>query len=328
MKAQILIFFHALSSIVRPFTKPQLPVKIGDVTLGGQLGEHPTCMIGSMFYKGHKVIKDHATAIFDKDEAMVQLRGMEAIARETGTCMIIDVVGESADALVKYCQFVADATESKHTPFLVDGLTDEIRIPAVKALVDAGLRDRLVYNSIEPKVKDETLDAIKACGIRHAVLLAFDSTMLLPSQKINLLQGWDDKAGIKEGLLSKAKRAGVEQCIIDVAVLDMPSIGIAARTIIEAREATGLPAGCAPSNAIFECAAIKNRGDDARVTSLVAASTFLAASGASFIMFGPIKNARPVTLATATADAFHAYAGRRIDKVKPASEKHPLFKLF
>jgi tetrahydromethanopterin S-methyltransferase subunit H len=313
---------------MKPFTRPQPPVTIGDVTLGGQLGEYPTCMIGSMFYKGHKIVKDHVMATFDVDEATKQLRVMELIARETGASMIVDVVGESADALVKYCQFIADATESKQTPFLMDGLTDEIRVPAMKALVDAGLRDRLVYNSIEPKVKDETIEAIKACGIRHAVLLSFDSTMLLPSQKLKLLHGWDDKAGMKEGLLAKAKRAGVEQCIIDVAVLDMPSIGIAARTIIDVRESTGLPAGCAPSNAIFECAGIKKYGDDARVTSLVAASTFLASSGASFVLFGPIKNARQVTLAVANADAFHAYAGRRIDKVKPVSENHPLFKLF
>ncbi|MEX2754889.1 MAG: hypothetical protein Q6365_005815, partial [Candidatus Sigynarchaeota archaeon] len=79
---------------------------------------------------------------------------------------------------------------------------------------------------------------------------------------------------------------------------------------------------------IFECGGIKRFGDEARLTSLVAACTYLAANGASFVLFGPIKNARPVTLAVANADAFHAYAGRRIDKVKPASENHPLFKLF
>ncbi len=313
---------------MKPFSKQQIIVIVGNVTLGGQPGEYPTCMIGSMFYKGHKIIKDHATAAFDVDEATKQLRDMEAVAGETGMSVIVDVVGESADALVKYCQFVADATASKQTPFLMDGLTDDIRVPAMKVLVDCGLRDRLIYNSIEPKIKDETIEAIKACKIRHAVLLSFDSTMLLPAQKLKLLQGWDDRAGIKEGLLAKAARSGVSNCIVDVAVLDMPSIGIAARTIADVREATGLPAGCAPSNAIFECGGIKRFGDDARITSLVAASTFLASSGASFVLFGPIKNARPVTLAVANADAFHAYAGRRIDKIKPALENHPLFKLF
>jgi tetrahydromethanopterin S-methyltransferase subunit H len=313
---------------VKPFIKPQVTITMGDVVLGGQPGEQPTCMIGSMFYKGHKIVKDRLAATFDVDEATRQLRDMESIARDTGMSFIIDVVGESAESLVKYCTFVADTTESKRAPFLMDGLTDEMRVPAMKALVDIGLRDRLIYNSIEPKIKDETIDAIKVCHIRHAVLLSFDSTMLLPTQKLKLLQGWDDKAGIKEGLLVKAKRAGVDNCIIDVAVLDMPSIGIAARTILDAREATGLPAGCAPSNAVFDCGGIKKFGDDARNTSLIAACSFLAASGASFILFGPIMNARQACLAVGNVDAFHAYAGRRIDKLKPASEHHPLFKLY
>jgi tetrahydromethanopterin S-methyltransferase subunit H len=89
-----------------------------------------------------------------------------------------------------------------------------------------------------------------------------------------------------------------------------------------------LPGGCAPSNAIFECGGIKRFGDSARLTSLVAASTFLAASGASFVLFGPIKFCKDVCLAVANVDAFNAYAGRRVDKVKPASANHPLFKLF
>jgi tetrahydromethanopterin S-methyltransferase subunit H len=310
------------------FATQQKTVTIGNVTLGGQPGEYPTCVIGSMFYKGHKIFTDDGHDAFDHDAATSQLRAMEDIARETGMQFIVDVVGDSAEHLVAYCQFVADATDNKQQPFLMDGLTDDIRVPAMKQLVDSGLGNRIIYNSIEPKIVDETLAAIADCCIKNAILLPFDSTMLLPPQKLKLLEGWDDKAGIKEGLLAKASRAGVENCIVDVAVLDMPSIGIAARTIETVKETLGLPAGCAPSNAIFECGGIKRFGDAARITSLVAACSFLAASGASFVLFGPIKHCKDVCLAVANVDAFQAYAGRRIDKVKPASENHPLFKLF
>ncbi|HME53534.1 MAG TPA: tetrahydromethanopterin S-methyltransferase subunit H [Candidatus Lokiarchaeia archaeon] len=308
------------------FATQQKTVTIGNVTLGGQPGEYPTVLVGSMFYKGHKIFTE--PGIFNQEEATSQLQAMESIARETGMSFIIDVVGDSADNLVNYCQFVADATESKQQPFLMDGLTDDIRVPAMKRLVESGLGDRLVYNSIEPKILDDTINAIAECGIKSAILLSFDSTMLLPQQKLKLLEGWDDKAGVKEGLMAKAGRAGVENCIVDVAVLDMPSIGLAARAIETVKETLGLPAGCAPSNAIFECSGIKRFGEDARLTSLVAASTFLAASGADFILFGPIKYCKDVCFAVANVDAFHAYAGRRIDKIKPASEDHPLFKLF
>lgn len=310
------------------FATQQKTVTIANVTLGGQPGEYPTCLVGSMFYKGHKIFLDREKGSFDQDGAISQLRAMEDIARDTGMQFIVDVVGDSADNLVNYCQFVADAMENKQQPFLMDGLTDEIRVPAINRLVESGLGERLVYNSIEPKITDETIAAIETCKVKNAILLSFDSTMLLPQQKLKLLEGWDDKIGIKEGLIAKASRAGIENCIVDVAVLDMPSIGIAARTVETVKETLGLPAGCAPSNAIFDCEGIKRFGDNARITSLVAASAFLAASGANFVLFGPIKYCKDVAVAVANVDAFQAYAGRRIDKIKPASEIHPLFKLF
>ncbi len=313
---------------MEPFKKEQASITIGNVTLGGQPGEHPTCMIGTMFYKSHSIITDPKAGTFDREAATTQLREMESISKETGLPFIVDVVGDSPDRLVKYCQFVADTTENKQQPFLMDGLSDEIRVPALKQLVDSGLRSRLVYNSIEPKITDATIDAIKECKVEQAVLLAFDSTMLLPAQKARIIEGWDDKAGPKEGLLEKARRAGVGKCIVDVAVLDMPSVGIAARTIRTVKERWGIPAGCAPSNAIFECAGTKRFGATARATSISASCAFLASAGADFILFGPVKHCNNAFLATASIDAFLGYAGRRIDKIKPSPETHPLFKIF
>lgn len=309
-------------------TAPPTPVTIGNVTLGGHVGEHPTCMIGTMFYKSHKIIKDAENGIFDKDRARMELGEMEAASRDTGIPFIVDVVGTNASNLATYCQFIADAVEDKRTPFLLDGLNDEMRLDALRVLVDAGLRDRVIYNSIEPKVTEETVAALATAGARHAMLLAFDSVMLLPRQKMQLLDGWDDRLGMKEGLLPKARRAGIENALIDVAVLDMPSIGIAARAIQDVRRQRGLPAGCAPSNAIFDCEGIKQRGLASRATSLAASCAFLAASGAAFILFGPVKYARETFEAVANVNAFQAYAARRIDKIKPRSEAHPLFKMF
>ena len=301
---------------------------MGNVTLGGQPGEYPTCMVGTMFYKSHSIIKDSKKGLFDKDEARTQLRSMEQMARKTGMQFIVDVVGNSAETLVKYCEFVADATENSKQPFLMDGLSDEIRIPAMKILAEKGLQDRLIYNSIEPKISEESIKRIKEFGVKNAVLLAFDSRMLLPKHKIKLIDGWGDKIGKKEGLIEKAKRAGVDNYILDVAVLDMPSIGIAGRTIEMVKEKNGLPCGCAPSNAIFECKGLKQFGKEGRTLSLAAACGYLASSGADFILFGPVKYAKETFLSVANVDSFLAYTHRRIDKIKPKSEFHPLYKIF
>ncbi len=39
------------------FDKEQIVYNIGGVKVGGQLGENPTVLSGTMFYNGHKIIE-------------------------------------------------------------------------------------------------------------------------------------------------------------------------------------------------------------------------------------------------------------------------------
>ncbi|MHA1368792.1 MAG: [methyl-Co(III) glycine betaine-specific corrinoid protein]--tetrahydrofolate methyltransferase MtgA [Promethearchaeota archaeon] len=313
---------------MKPFKFEQKVVEIGGIKIGGQPGEYPTCMIGSMFYKNHSIMVDRKRGIFDVEKARAELHYMEEVSMETGIPFIVDVVGNSSDNLVKYCEFVADSTMDKHQPFLMDGLTDDIRIPALKQLVEIGLRDRLIYNSIEPKIDEETIETIKDCGVRNAVILAFDSHMLLPSDKIRLIEGWGSGDESVEGLYSKAMRAGVENVLVDVAVLDMPSIGIAGRTIMTVKERLGYPVGCAPSNAIFSSVRLKEFDSNGWLVSLASTCAFLASCGADFILFGPVKYCLIAFLSAAHVDAFNAYTLRRVDRIKPVMKGHPLTKIF
>ncbi|MFH2044152.1 MAG: tetrahydromethanopterin S-methyltransferase subunit H, partial [Pseudomonadota bacterium] len=38
------------------FTQEQKTYTIGDVTIGGQPGENPTVLMGSIFYQGHRIV--------------------------------------------------------------------------------------------------------------------------------------------------------------------------------------------------------------------------------------------------------------------------------
>ncbi|MBD3187259.1 tetrahydromethanopterin S-methyltransferase subunit H [Candidatus Bathyarchaeota archaeon] len=301
---------------------------IGNVNIGGESGINPTCMVGSMFHRGDKAVTDHKRGTFVKDKVLDVLGIMEKASRETCIPFIVDVVGNSPENLVKYCTFIAEHTENKHQPFLMDGLNDTVRIPAVKALAQQGLGDRLIYNSIEPKISDDSLETLADCKVKHAVLLAFDSRFLLPEQKFKLLRGWGDRKGKMEGLIPKAKRCGIRNLLVDAAVLDMPSIGIAARIIQDVKEFLGYPAGCAPSNAIFKCQKFMELGRDARKSSLVTACGFLASQGADFILFGPASYASEAFMAVAQVDAFIAYAKRRIERLKFDAGTHPLSRVF
>lgn len=54
---------------MQKFSAERRIVTIDKVTLGGQPGEYPTVLIGSVFYQGHRIVEDHQKGAFDKDAA-------------------------------------------------------------------------------------------------------------------------------------------------------------------------------------------------------------------------------------------------------------------
>ena len=51
------------------FDKEQVVIDVAGVKVGGQPGEYPTVLAGTIFYGGHKIISDEKAGVFDKDAA-------------------------------------------------------------------------------------------------------------------------------------------------------------------------------------------------------------------------------------------------------------------
>jgi tetrahydromethanopterin S-methyltransferase subunit H len=68
-------------------------VEIGNVKLGGQLGENPIVMIGTVFYANHAALLDEKTGSIDKKLTEQELSEYTEIIEETQLQGIIDVVG-------------------------------------------------------------------------------------------------------------------------------------------------------------------------------------------------------------------------------------------
>ena len=47
------------------FEKVQTVMEIAGISIGGQPGEFPTVLIGSLFYPNHKIVHDFEKAHFD-----------------------------------------------------------------------------------------------------------------------------------------------------------------------------------------------------------------------------------------------------------------------
>nr|6SJO_A Chain A, Tetrahydromethanopterin S-methyltransferase [Desulfitobacterium hafniense DCB-2]6SJO_B Chain B, Tetrahydromethanopterin S-methyltransferase [Desulfitobacterium hafniense DCB-2] len=303
------------------FTAQQHVYDINGVKVGGQPGEYPTVLIGSIFYRGHKIVSDGQKGIFDKDAAKALLDQEAELSAETGNPFIIDVLGESVEALTKYVEFILENTTA---PFLLASISPDVRVGALKNLgKDPEIQKRLIYNSIEEHYTEEELAAIKEAGLKTAVILAFSKKALKPNARIDLLQGKDDK----EGLIAAAKRAGIEQFLVDPGVLDVASNSWTTEAINVVKEQFGYPGGCAPSNAVYLWKKMRSKGTPFFEVAGAAVFTYPITQGADFILYGPMMNAPWVYRAIATTDAMIAY-NNKLTGVKMGTTEHPLLKIF
>jgi len=296
------------------FAQNQKICKIGNVILGGQPGENPTVLIGSMFFRGHKIVSDPDKGIFDKVKAKNLLDREEELSAQTGNPRIIDVIGDTGQALINYIEWVVANYSS---PILVDSAIPKARMEAIRHFSKTEIVPRLIYNSLEAHYREEELACIKECGIKNAVVLALTSKAIKPKDRVKLL---------KETLLPAAERVGLENLLIDVGVLDIPSVGWSTQAIREIKENLGYPCGCAPSNAIYLWKKLRDRGTPAFEATAALVYGLPICWGADFVFYGPTRNAPWAYPSAAALDAMLAYGGQLMG-IRPTKD-HPLYKIF
>ena len=296
------------------FTAEQKVYDIENVRVGGRPGQNPTVLIGSMFFRGHKIVSDTDKGIFDRQKAKDLLDREEELSAETGNPRIIDVIGDTGEALINYVEWVAANSSS---PILIDSALPKARMEAIRHFAKTEIVPRLVYNSLESHYREEELACIKECGIKSAVILPVSTKAIKPKDRVKLL---------KEDMLPAAERAGLENFLIDVGVLDIPSVGWSMQTIAEVKEDLGYPCGCAPSNAIYLWKKLRDRGTPAFEAAAAVVYGSTVCSGGDFVFYGPTRNAPWVYPACSGVDAIMAYGamnlGMRVDR------DHPLYKIF
>jgi tetrahydromethanopterin S-methyltransferase subunit H len=290
--------------------KQQTVYELRNVKIGGS-GENATVLVPSIFYDGHMIVEDDKKGIFDKKAASELIEKTENLSQFTGSPVIYDIVASHESAIVKYIEFVSERTENF---FLIDSSSKEVRLRGVKYVEETGLSERAIYNSIDYNSSANEIEALKNSKVKFVVLMAYNPTNPFPNGKIETLSR----------LLKSIDGTGMKP-LVDTAVLDAPSIGLAAEAIKLVKENFALPAGCAPSNGVFTCKSFKKFGE-ARHSINSAVCAYLATCGADFILFGPIEEAEYVFPAVAAVDGMRGYAARtRGTKIE---KEHPLYRVF
>lgn len=296
------------------FGREQIVFEIGGVKVGGELGENPTVMIGSIFYKGDKTVTDEAKGEFNREEAKRLIAKVEEISDRTGLPAMLDVICTNPENAERYLRFAADATQM---PLLIDGVSDEAAIRALEVAEEIGIKERTIFNSISPDTREPIYRKIEEVGLKNAVLLTYSVKAIVSSS---------ERVKVLEGLLPKVKAAGIERILVDTVVVDISTLGPACKAVREVKERFGYPAGCAAHNSVSSWRALRKKRDPmltAICSSVV--NSLPVAIGADFVLYGPIREAEYMFQAVCLVDA--AYGQILIEEGRRPALLHPRFKI-
>ncbi|MEM0353844.1 MAG: tetrahydromethanopterin S-methyltransferase subunit H [Archaeoglobaceae archaeon] len=276
------------------FPEPKV-LEISGIKIGGNPGETRTLLIGSIFYKGHKLVEDEKKGVFNKELAEKLIKEQEELSDKTELPSILDVVAISEEAMRKYIDFVSSITQK---PFLIDSATADVKIKAVEYAKEVGLEKRIVYNSITPEVKERELVALKESGVESAIVLTYTMNVLSSKARIEVLQK----------LIPKLEIAGIKKPLVDTFVMDVPSLPSAVKAGIEIKKIYGFPCGSGAHNAIASWKGLRNLlGKESEKSALVIANTMQIILGLDFALYGPIEDAKLIFPAVYTINV--AYKG-------------------
>jgi tetrahydromethanopterin S-methyltransferase subunit H len=296
------------------FTKEQIVYDVAGVKVGGEVGENPTVMIGSIFYKGDKNVKDERTGDFNRERAEELIAKVEELSDRTGLSAMLDVVCTSAQVAEKYLEFAADAT---CMPILIDAVSEEGALKGVDCAKELRIVERTIFNSITPETKGPVFQKIKEVGLESAIILTY-STMAIISSK--------ERVRLLEAMIPKVEAAGIRKILVDTVVMDIATLGLACKAIRDVKDRFGYPSGCGAHNAVDSWKALKKKKD--HMLTLVCSSIangLPIAIGADFVLYGPIDEADYMFPTVGLIDA--TYGQVVMEEGKRLGPSHPRFKI-
>lgn len=295
------------------FQAEQKTFAIGGVNVGGQPGVCPTVLIGSMFYHGHDVLIDEDRGEFQRDEAEKRIRAQEDYAERTGNPCMLDVVGATPEAIRKHLKFAAGVSRM---PLLIDGTTSDVRLAGLDFVAQAGLVDRVVYNSIQPEIDDDELRAIQNSGVKAAIFLTYYLLDFTAKGRVESVRA----------LLPRLHEAGIDKLMVDTCVLDLATLGSACSAMFDIKNEMGLPAGGGVHNAVAMWKGLETKmGAQAAKPCVASAAAAAVAVGADFILYGPVEDAKYVFPAVAMVDT--ALSQIVMERGERPDKNHPRYRV-
>ena len=309
------------------FDKKQEVFEVGGVKVGGQPGEYPTVLIGTMFYNRHKIVTNEDTGEFDKGAADSLWNDMQEMGDVTGNPYINQIVGETPEAIKKFIDWFVEVDDK--TPFLIDSSAGDVRSAAADYVTEIGVAKRAIHNSINSSVHEDEIEAITRSGMDAAIVLAFNATDPSVKGKLEILEVGG--TGQDKGMLEIAKECGITKPLIDVAATPLGAgAGATIRAVTTVKGHLGLPVGAGYHNMASAwdwMKKFKKEHKDAYMPADIGTNLVAQIMGSNFQLFGPIENATTVFPATAMVDIILAETAKELGIAIADEENHPISKL-
>jgi tetrahydromethanopterin S-methyltransferase subunit H len=146
---------------------------IGGVKIGGQRGEYPTVMAGTIFYTKDKTVSDPKAGIFDEKTAAATIYKQDELSLHYKMPVIVHVVGQTFEAIEKYILFTVEHTDS---PIIIDSSSMDVRVHGAKLAKDIGIGDRVIYNSLIAVSENERNALEEIDGVEYAICLSYEES--------------------------------------------------------------------------------------------------------------------------------------------------------
>ena len=303
------------------FSKEQSIVNVAGVKFGGQCGQLPSVLCGTIFYQGHRIIEDEERGIFDRTAAERLIFRQAELSEETGCPAVLHLYGRSPAAFERYLDFAEKVWDG---PLIIDSADAATRSAAARLVSENGLADRAIYNSISLATNEKEAEALRGSEVDSAIILAYNPSQPGVDGSLAILETGGNVR--EKGLLASASEMGMRNLLIDPAVLPLGSgAGSALRFSVAAKARLGLPVGSGIHNAVTSWLWLRKKEMTIRTGCDAAAGAMQLLAGADFLLYGPIESADIIFPAAALADILIAEAVRDLE-IAPG-EWHPLQRL-
>jgi len=302
------------------FAKEQRIIELGHFKIGGQPGELPTVLFGTVFYgrKFRDMPSQEIKALIEQQASFSDL---------TGNPAVVDVFIAKEEQIAMRLDLVLDTISDNHS-FSIDVPEAEVRIKALEHLHSIGVLDRTIYNSLNLGVTKEEVQALKEHTPKSAVVLGYNPRDLSTDGRINIIE--NGSGMVDKGLMPLAQECGIENMLMDTAATPFEHMaGETVRAVPAMKNKWGYPVGCSIHNMVESWLWLKEHKKEhpgLYEVCDIGSNGLIILLGADFSIYGPITSASKVFPFAAMVDKVVSEGAEEYFAVAPP-DIHPRSKL-